>query len=107
MFDNEIEICTVCGLPSDECICESISKEEQRIKVSVEQRKWKKPYTIITGLSAKDIDLKELTMKLKSKLACGGTVKDSVIELQGDHRYRVIPILEELGFNRDKIDLIG
>lgn len=95
------EICSSCGLPKELCVCESIAKESQQIKVFIEKRKFGKKYTIIEGLS--DIDIKDLTKKLKNKLACGGTSKGNNIELQGDHKNGVINFLMENGFSRQSI----
>jgi len=92
------DICETCGLPKDLCVCESIAKESQTIEVRLEQKKFRKNYTVIAGIDEKEIDIKELGSKLKAKLACGGTVKDGKIELQGDHRSRAKEILVELGF---------
>ncbi len=75
--------------------------------MALEFRRYRKPYTVISGIDQRDVDLKEIAVKLKSKLACGGTVKDGVIELQGDHRYRVVDLLKEMGFTEDQIDLVG
>jgi len=36
------EICPICGLPKDLCVCEEISKEQQRIRIRLETRKWGK-----------------------------------------------------------------
>ena len=69
------DMCLTCGLPNDLCVCESIAKEDQKIEIKLEKRKFGKPATVIKGLDQKVIDLKDLTKKLKSKLACGGTVK--------------------------------
>lgn len=99
------EICTTCGLPSELCVCESIAKESQRIVVKVEKRKFGKKYTVVTGIDEREIDLKDLVKKLKSKFACGGTTKGGIIELQGDHSKRVKPVLVALGFAQETIDI--
>ena len=49
------------------------------------------------------VDLKDLAKKLKAKFACGGTVKNKTIELQGNHKGRVKPILAEMGFDENQI----
>lgn len=97
------DICETCGLPKDLCVCESIAKESQTIEVRLEQKKFRKNYTVIAGIDVKEIDIKELGSKLKAKLACGGTVKDGKVELQGDHRSRAKEILVELGFAPEMI----
>ena|SRR3990172_8605305 len=91
-------VCEVCGLPLELCICEEIAKEAQRIKISVQQRKFKKSVTVIEGIDDKKVNLDDLAKMLKSKLACGGTVKDGKIELQGEHRARVKEVLQKQGF---------
>jgi len=98
-----MDICPKCGLPIQACVCKEIAKTEQRIKIEAEKRRFGKITTLVTGLS-NDVDKKEIAKKLKSKLACGGTVKNNVIELQGDHRKRVKPALVELGFPEDTIE---
>lgn len=99
------EICTTCGLPKELCVCESIARESQKIVVSATQRKFRKVYTVIEGIDPKAIDIEDLGKKLKSKLACGGTVKGGNVELQGDHRPRVKRILAELGFSPESIEV--
>ena len=79
------EICTTCGLPKELCVCEVIAKETQQVRVYINKKKFKKDYTIIEGIDKKEINVKELAKKLKSFFACGGTIKEGVIELQGNH----------------------
>ncbi|MBS3108611.1 translation initiation factor [Candidatus Woesearchaeota archaeon] len=100
-----IDICKICGLKKDLCVCEEIAKEEQKIRIKVEKIKFGKMMTIVQGINAKDIDLKEITKGLKSKLACGGTLKDNVVELQGSHAERVKAELIKLGFNKESISI--
>ncbi|RLE55263.1 MAG: stress response translation initiation inhibitor YciH [Thermoprotei archaeon] len=96
------EICPRCGLPKELCVCQTIVKEQQLIRIRLERRRGHE-VTIIEGLDPKSISLKELASQLKSKLACGGTAKEGRIELQGDHRYKVREILINLGFSPDNI----
>ena len=97
------DICDTCGLPKDLCVCESIAKESQTIEVRLEKKKFNKNYTVVDGIDQKEIDIKDVASQLKAKLACGGTVKDGKVELQGDHRNRVKDILVELGFAPEMI----
>lgn len=97
------DICPKCGLPQELCVCESIAKESQKIEVTIEKRKFGKKYTVITGIDEKEIDIKALVKKLKSKFACGGTAKDGKIELQGDHKKNVREKLIQSGFAPESI----
>ncbi|HLC55125.1 MAG TPA: translation initiation factor [Candidatus Nanoarchaeia archaeon] len=98
-------ICPKCGLPQELCVCEIIAKEEQRIKVHGVKRKFGKITTVIEGIDQKQIDLKDVAKRLKSRFACGGTVKNNVIELQGDHRAAIKQELIKLGFAEETIDV--
>ena len=99
------EICTQCGLPKDLCVCETIAKESQRIVISTEKRKFGKLETTIEGIDSKEIDIKDLGKKLKNKFACGGTVKNGIIELQGDHKKKVKQYLIEMGFAPNTVEI--
>ncbi|MCD6263725.1 translation initiation factor [Candidatus Bathyarchaeota archaeon] len=99
------EICPVCGLPKDLCVCGEMEKEQQRIRIRLEVRKWGKTMTIIDGIDSKKMKLSKLAAKLKSKCACGGTAKNQKILLQGDHREAVREILIELGFPAENIEV--
>lgn len=92
-----MDICPKCGLPKEACVCEGIAKTEQKIKISIVKKRYGKIVTTITGIDP-DIDMKQIAKKLKTRLACGGTVKNNAIELQGEHRKKTQEILEELGF---------
>ena len=99
------EICTTCGLPQDLCVCETIAKESQKIQVYSIKKKFGKVYTVVEGIDNKEIDIKDLTKKLKAKFACGGTAKGGKIELQGDHKQKVMENLVEIGFPPESIEV--
>ena len=84
-------------LPNQAGVFEEIARGDQKITVTTVARRYGKLTTLVSGFD-RNVDLKDIAKSLKEKLACGGTVKDSVIELQGNHRKRVKPILVTLGF---------
>ena len=92
------EICEVCGLPKEICVCEDIAREQQKINIAVDKRRYGKMMTIIDGINPNELDINALISNLKSICACGGTIKDGKIELQGDHRTKVKETLEKMGF---------
>ena len=98
------EIDSLTGLPKELGIGESITKESQSITVRTVKRRFGKLMTLIEGFE-KDVNIKEISKKLKSALACGGTVKASTIELQGDHKKRVKEELIKYGFPKDSINI--
>ena len=97
-------ICPKCSLPEDLCICGTIAREEAKIKVYLDKRRYGKKMTIVEGID-KESNPSKIKKTLKSKLACGGTLKDGRIELQGDHRNKVKQILVKNGFDEDKIEV--
>ena len=98
-------ICPRCGLSQELCVCETIAKEEQRISIKLVKRKFGKMITLVDGINIKDINIKDIAKNLKSRLACGGTVKDGIIELQGDHVSKVRKELVALGFSQNTIKI--
>ncbi|MEM2930193.1 MAG: stress response translation initiation inhibitor YciH [Thermoproteota archaeon] len=87
-------------------IFEELSKEEQNITIRLEVTRWNKQITIIEGINPKEVDLAGLAKKLKTFCACGGTVKNNVIMLQGDHRQRVYGYLSKNGFSAGNITIL-
>lgn len=98
------DVCPKCGLKIELCVCEAIAKEEQQIRIRVVKRRFGKEITLVEGLDKNNIQIKEIAKKLKSKLACGGTIKQNVIELQGNHISKAKEELINLGFNSKSIE---
>jgi translation initiation factor 1 len=98
-------ICKKCGLPDDLCACVELDKEEARIVVRLETRRFSKTSTIIEGINPKQSDMPKIVKELKGTFACGGTVKDGFILLQGDHRDDVKGYLVKIGFNEQAIEV--
>ncbi|MEM5834373.1 MAG: stress response translation initiation inhibitor YciH [Candidatus Aenigmatarchaeota archaeon] len=97
------EVCPKCGLPVELCVCKTIERETEKIRVFIERRRFDKPITIIEGIKE---NAKEITSHLKQKLACGGTFKKGHIELQGDHRAKIKELLVKLGYSEDLIEIM-
>jgi translation initiation factor 1 len=90
-----------CGLPDDLCACGELDKEDARIVVRLETRRFTKTGTIIIeGIHPKQSDLPKMVKELKSTFACGGTVKDGFILLQGDHRDSLKGYLVKMGLTK-------
>ncbi|MCL5675146.1 MAG: stress response translation initiation inhibitor YciH [Candidatus Marsarchaeota archaeon] len=97
------DICPKCGLPKEICVCDVLNKEtNRRIKVYTEKKKFRKYMTIVSGLTGEEMD--KTLKELKTVLACGGTNKNGVIELQGEHKEAVKKALLELGYPEKSID---
>ena len=57
-----------------------------------------KTVTLISGISLNDLDSKSLLKRLKINCGTGGTLKDGIIELQGDQVNQVMAVLNKEGF---------
>lgn len=100
------QICPKCGLTKDICVCETIALETQIVNVKAVKRRFGKLTTLVEGIDFKSVNLKDIAKKLKEKFACGGTVKDGVIELQGNHVTQVKQELIKLGFDEESIKVM-
>jgi translation initiation factor 1 len=91
---------------SFEDILAELDREQARVKIRMEMRRFGKPTTIIEGLKLSERELQELCTKMKKGLATGGTVKEGIILLQGDHKEGAKRILVENGFSENSIELL-
>jgi translation initiation factor 1 len=85
-------------------ILRELDKEEARIVIFKDTRKFGKSVTVVTGLQETNNSL-GITKELKTSIGTGGTFKDGQIILQGDHREAVKDALIRRGFNKDTIEL--
>lgn len=63
-----------------------------------------KVVSVVKNLILTEEDMKMLAKKLKQECGTGGTVKDGVIEIQGEHRQRMAEVLIKLGY---KVKIAG
>jgi translation initiation factor 1 len=94
-------MCPVCRRPTTECTCkrDEPPKGDGIVRVARETKGRKGAgVTVITGVPLRANELAGLASTLKKKCATGGTVRDGVIEIQGDHRDKVVAELTSLGY---------
>lgn len=96
--------CERCGRPLSECCCPRdaggrvLPPSEQQARVRRERRSGGKTVTIVSGLDSAASDLPQLLKKLRTACAAGGTVGDGCVEIQGDHRDRIVELLRQMGY---------
>jgi len=97
-------ICAKCGMPKELCVCQELDKQgTAKIKVYTTKAKFKKLVTIVEGIDQNQID--ETAKVLKQKLACGGTAKEGLIVLQGNHIKNIERILKDMGYPAESIEI--
>ena len=100
------KMCPGCGQPVKQCRCKQsgqVSAGDGVVRVA-RQTKGRKGagVSLVTGVPLASAELKALAKELKKKCGSGGTVKDGVIEIQGDHRDLLVEMLEKRGFKAKK-----
>ena len=95
-------LCSGCGKAIKQCKCNkqtAAPKGDGIVRVQRETKGRKgKGVTLITGIPLAGDDLKKLVKKLKQKCGTGGTIKDGVVEIQGDHRDLLLDELQKKGW---------
>ncbi len=95
-------MCPTCANPITSCSCGQGSEGplgDGQVRVSRETKGRKgKGVTIVSGLPVNAKELKKLAKQLKRKCGAGGTVKDGLIEIQGEHRDQLVQELHTLGY---------
>jgi len=99
-----LDKCPKCGMLTDLCVCEILDKQgASKIRIYTTKKKFKKLVTIVEGVDK--AQLEQTAKELKHKLACGGSSKEGVIILQGDHKRRVVEVLKQLGYPGETIEV--
>ncbi|MHB0958262.1 MAG: hypothetical protein ACYC0X_12350 [Pirellulaceae bacterium] len=101
-------LCPKCHQLKKTCTCTSEPPAPSKSTVVRVRRETKgrrgKGVTIISELPLDEKSLTELAAKLKTRLGTGGTVKDGQIEIQGDHRDRIVVELEGMGYRAKRAE---
>ena len=96
-------MCPDCRQPVGQCACKELAKAavpvgDGIVRVSRETKgRGGKAVTLVKGVLVDAAALDQLGKQLKAACGSGGTVKDGVIEVQGDHVERVMAALQKLG----------
>ena len=95
-------ICPACGKPVKGCSCRkkpAAIAGDGIVRVRRESKgRGGKTVTVVTGVPLEDEKLKALAGDLKRRCGTGGTVKDGIIEIQGDHRESLVEQLSGQGY---------
>ena len=95
-------LCPNCRRPVRECVCPKGAPGTAKpatVRVGREtQGRAGKGVTTITGLPLSLAEIEALATKLKKRCGSGGTVREGVIEIQGDHRDVIVAELNKMGW---------
>jgi translation initiation factor 1 len=95
-------MCNSCSKPIKKCVCKQQKLSfptDGIVRVSRETKGRKgKGVTVIKGVDLNPLALAKLGKDLKIKCGSGGTVKNGIIEIQGDHTAQVLELLKKEGF---------
>ncbi len=80
----------------------AMAPEKQQLRIWLERGRGGKEATIVKGFIGPSADLEELARWLKNTCATGGSAKEGIIILQGNHRDRVMALLQERGYRNTK-----
>jgi translation initiation factor 1 len=97
-------MCPECSQTLAQCVCKTVAKKlpagDGVVRVSRETKgRGGKSVTIVKGLPLDPLALAVLGKQLRTACGSGGTVKDGVIEVQGDHCERVVEALKKHGYS--------
>lgn len=108
VYSTEVgRTCPTCRQALAQCVCKeqakAVPKGDGVVRVSLQTKgRGGKAVTVVKGIALDAIALAALGKQLRSACGSGGTVKDGVIEIQGDHGERVLEALKKLGYTSAK-----
>jgi translation initiation factor 1 len=83
---------------------ETLPTDQQTLHVLIDKKlRGGKEVTLIQNFIGNDDDLKDLGKTLKSKCGVGGSAKDGVIIVQGNHRDKIMTLLNGMGFKTKRV----
>ena len=96
-------MCPTCRQPVDACRCKAkagnVGEGDGLVRVSRETKgRGGKAVTVVRGVPLDTAGLADLGKRLRAACGSGGTLKDGVLEVQGDHVERVMQMLGESGW---------
>lgn len=96
-------MCPACRRPVAQCACRkaaaAVPAGDGIVRVSRETKgRGGKAVTLARGIPLDEAALAALGKELKAACGCGGTVKDGVVEVQGDHADKLIALLQQRGY---------
>lgn len=98
MSNSRLVFSTETGRIKPQEVLKPVAKTDGIVRIRRETKgRSGKGVTTISGLTHNDIELKALCSKLKKQCGTGGSVKDGIIEIQGDNRDKIKATLEQLG----------
>jgi translation initiation factor 1 len=94
------ETCPRCELPVENCICQERNIDPgQRQPVYLKREVKGRGGKTVTTISNIGTDTKSMQKELQRLCGAGGTTKNNIIEIQGDHRQKIKGFLEEKGYS--------
>ncbi|HET8905898.1 MAG TPA: stress response translation initiation inhibitor YciH [Ktedonobacterales bacterium] len=109
---GQVRYCKTCGKPEGECRCSeqrrmgsTSAPKDGFIRLSLDRKQRRgKAVTLVANVPGDLDQLTTLAQQLRKLCGAGGSLKEGVIELQGDHRDKVEARLQTLGY---KIKRVG
>ncbi len=106
-------VCVKCNKVASACSCfskkgtekaKAVKAPAEIIRVTLERKgRGGKTVTVASGFSLNEAALQDLVTELKKACGSGGTMKDETIEIQGDHRIKLMAELDRRGYKTKRV----